>query len=76
MNRKQFEDAKARIVNLCTAQDYFNGKGLRYDGTPSHKRLPDDMPMLIENYANEILDAKIIEAAQLIVASADEFSEE
>ena len=76
MNRKQFEDAKARIVNLCNAQDYFNGKDILFDGTPSHKRLPDDMPTLIENYANEILDAKIIEAAQLIVASADEFSEE
>ena len=75
MNRKQFEDAKARIVNLCMAQDYFNGKNLCCD-PPSHKRLPDDMPTLLENYANEILDAKIIEMAHLIVASADEFSEE
>ena len=74
MNRKNFEDAKSRIAELCYTQKEFNGKTLMFD-QPFYRQLPDGVSERVANYTNEIFDTEIIKTARDLIAAVDSNNE-
>lgn len=71
MNRKRFENAKKKIMDICYEQDRFNGN-VRDFPPPSYGCLPDDIANKIKTFGNTLIDTKIVEVARELIEAADD----
>lgn len=81
MNRKNFNEAKAKLSELLYAQLKFNRNECSLDSSiPNYADifpfLPEDVGIKIVDFGNKLLDEKIIDTASELLSAAYAYVEE